>query len=135
MPVETLGMKSSGASLRSSQPITPVDIVFLLRPPQLADISKYFEPFVDAMLARKIRQIVFLSVQGVENQKGIPHHKIEKLILDKGLSYAFLRPSYFKQNLTSTLIHEIRTRNAIFIPAGKEKFTWVDAKDIGTKPL
>lgn len=108
-----------------------VDLVFLLRPPQLADVPKYFEPFVDAMLARNIRQIVFLSVQGVENQKGIPHHKIEKLILEKDLDYAFLRPSYFMQNLATTLIHEIRTRNTLFIPAGKEKFTWVDARDIG----
>lgn len=108
------------------------DLVFLLRPPQLADVPKYFEPFVDAMLTKNIRQIVFLSVQGVENQKGIPHHKIEKLILDKGLDYAFLRPSYFMQNLTTTLIHEIRTRDTIFIPAGKEKFTWVDTRDIGS---
>ena len=108
-----------------------VDTVFLLRPPQLADVPKYFEPFVDAMLAKDIREIVFLSVQGVENQKGIPHHKIEKLILDKGLEYAFLRPSYFMQNLSTTLIHEIRTANKIFIPSGKLKFTWVDARDIG----
>ena len=108
-----------------------IDIVFLLRPPQLADVSKYFEPFVDAMLAREIREIVFLSVQGVENQKGIPHHKIEKLILDKGLDHSFLRPSYFMQNLHTTLIHEIKSEGKIFIPSGKLKFTWVDARDIG----
>lgn len=108
-----------------------IDTVFLLRPPQLADVPKYFEPFVDAMLELNIREIVFLSVQGVERQKSIPHHKIEKLILDKGLDYAFLRPSYFMQNLTTTLVHEIRTASKIFIPAGKAVFTWVDAMDIG----
>lgn len=108
-----------------------IHMVFLLRPPQLADVPKYFEPFVDAMLEKDIRQIVFLSVQGVENQKGIPHHKIEKLILDKGLDHVFLRPSYFMQNLTTTLVHEIRTRDTIFIPSGRLKFTWVDARDIG----
>lgn len=108
-----------------------IDTVFLLRPPQLADVPKYFEPFVNAMLDRDITRIVFLSVQGVEKQKGIPHYKIEKLIVEKGLDYAFLRPSYFMQNLTTTLIHEIRTRDTIFIPSGKLKFTWVDARDIG----
>ncbi len=35
------------------------------------------------------------------------------------------------QNLTTTLIHEIKTRDCIFIPTGNMKFTWVDARDIG----
>ena len=108
-----------------------IDIVFLLRPPQLADIPKYFTPFVDKMIENRINHIVFLSVQGVENQKIIPHHKLEKLILDKGLEYVFLRPSYFMQNLSTTLLHEIKTKSKIFIPSGKLKFTWVDTRDIG----
>lgn len=108
-----------------------IDMVFLLRPPRLADVHRYFAPFVDVMLTKGIREIVFLSVQGVEKQKSIPHHKIEKLILDRGLDYAFLRPSYFMQNLNTTLVHEIRNNNKIFIPSGKAKFTWVDARDIG----
>lgn len=108
-----------------------ISTVFLLRPPQLADVPKYFEPFVDAMLSNYIREIVFLSVQGVENQKGIPHHKIEKLIQDRGLDYVFLRPSYFMQNLTTTLLREIKEENKIFIPSGSLEFTWVDVRDIG----
>lgn len=108
-----------------------VDIVLLLRPPQLADVPKYFEPFLEAMSDLQVNQIVFLSVQGVENQKSIPHHKIEKLIQHKRLKFVFLRPSYFMQNLTTTLIHEIRAKGEIFIPAGSLEFTWVDARDIG----
>lgn len=30
-----------------------VDVVFLLRPPQLADVSKYFAPFINAMKEKK----------------------------------------------------------------------------------
>lgn len=108
-----------------------IGIVFLLRPPQLADVSKYFEPFVDAMIRKNIQNIVFLSVQGAENKKTIPHHKIENLIRSKDLEYVFLRPGYFMQNLTTTLIHEIKTKNKIFIPGGNVKFQWVDARDIG----
>lgn len=111
--------------------IEGVDVVFLLRPPQLADVQKYFEPLVKKMLEKRINSIVFLSVQGVENQKLIPHYKIEQLILQHKLDYIFLRPSYFMQNLTTTLLHEIKTQNKIFIPSGKLKFNWVDAKDIG----
>jgi uncharacterized protein YbjT (DUF2867 family) len=56
---------------------------------------------------------------------------MEKLILSRDLDFVFLRPSYFMQNLTTTLVQEIRTKDTIFIPSGKLKFTWVDARDIG----
>ncbi|GAB1454385.1 SDR family oxidoreductase [Draconibacterium sp.] len=108
-----------------------IDIVFLLRPPQLADVPKYFAPFTAAMKQNGISKIVFLSVQGVENQRFIPHHKLEKLIVDNGFEYAFLRPGYFMQNLATTLVQEIRSENKIFIPSGNLKFNWVDARDIG----
>jgi len=108
-----------------------IDIVFLLRPPQLADIPRYFAPFVEAMKRHKISKVVFLSVQGVESQSLIPHHKLEKLLVEQQMEYVFLRPSYFMQNLTTTLLHEIKTMNKIFIPSGPLKFNWVDARDIG----
>jgi uncharacterized protein YbjT (DUF2867 family) len=108
-----------------------IDIVFLLRPPHLADINTVFVPFLESMKQKGIRKIVFLSVQGVEAQKKIPHYKMEQAILEFGFEYIFLRPSYFMQNLTTTLLHEIKTENRIFIPAGKLKMNWVDAKDIG----
>ena len=108
-----------------------IDIVFLLRPPQLADVKKYFDPFLAAMEEQGVSKVVFLSVQGAENQSFIPHHKLEKLILNYGMQYVFLRPSYFMQNITTTLFHEIEKHNRIFIPSGKLKFNWVDARDIG----
>jgi len=108
-----------------------LDVVFLLRPPHLADISGIFAPFIEKMKEKAVKKIVFLSVQGVEKQKFIPHHKIEKLIWESDLEYAFLRPGYFMQNLTSTLLREIKQDNKIFIPAGKLKFNWVDARDVG----
>jgi uncharacterized protein YbjT (DUF2867 family) len=108
-----------------------IDILFLLRPPHLADIEKHFGPFINALITKKIKKIVFLSVQGVEDQKLIPHHKLENLIRDKGFDYIFLRPSYFMQNLTTTLYHEIKNEGKIFIPSGDLKFTWVDVRDIG----
>jgi uncharacterized protein YbjT (DUF2867 family) len=113
------------------QALKGIDVVFLLRPPQLADIERYFQPFIHEMLDKGIRKVVFLSVQGVENQKHIPHHKLEKLINQSGLEYVFLRPGYFMQNLTTTLIDEIRNERKIFIPSGKLRFNWVDARDIG----
>ncbi len=80
-----------------------VDILFLLRPPQISDVDRYFKPLLDPALVRKVKHIAFLSVQGVENSTIIPHHKIERLIRESGIPYTFLSPAYFMQNFTTTL--------------------------------
>lgn len=107
-----------------------IDTVFLLRPPHISDVNKYFNPLIDSIKDHGIKKIVFLSVQGAEKSKIIPHHKIEQLILDNGLNYVFLRPGYFMQNLTTTLLDDIKNKNKIFLPAGKAKFNWIDVKNI-----
>lgn len=72
-----------------------------------------------------------MSVQGAEKSKVIPHNKIERLIKEYSFNYVFLRPSYFMQNLTGELLHDIQSRREILLPAGKAKFNWVDVDDIG----
>ncbi len=111
--------------------LTGVRRVMLVRPPQLADVDRYFRPFVEAMKQAGVRQVVFLSLQGVENNPVTPHHKIEKLIVEAGLPFTFLRPSFFMQNLSTTHRDEIRLRNEIFIPAGNGRTSFVDVRDIG----
>ena len=106
-----------------------VDRVFLLRPPHLSDIE-IFRPLVAKIKEKGISEVVFLSVQGAEKSKVIPHNKIEKLIKDVGLNYIFLRPSYFMQNLTTTLIGDLRAKKQIILPAGNAKFNWVDIENI-----
>ncbi len=61
----------------------------------------------------------------------IPHNKIEKLIQEYKLDYVFLRPSYFMQNLTTTLLEDIKTKRQIILPSGKAKFNWIDIENIG----
>lgn len=107
------------------------DILFLLRPPQISDVAKYFKPLIDNCLKAEVKHIVFLSVQGVESSSIIPHHKIEKLIVESKIPYTFLRPAYFMQNFTTTLRQGLIGKREIFLPAGNAKFTLIDAKDIG----
>jgi len=108
-----------------------IDTVFLLRPPQLADVHQYFYPLIDAMPGAGVRQVVFLSVQGADRASFIPHAKIEKRLRQSGLAWTFVRPSYFMQNLTTTLLDDIRLRQEIVLPAGNHPFLWIDADDIG----
>ena len=108
-----------------------IDRIFLLRPPQLADVDKYFRPLLSKIREHNIGEIVFLSVQGAEKSRVIPHNKIERMIRDFGLEYIFLRPGYFMQNLTTTLIDDIKEKRQIILPAGRAKFNWIDIKNIG----
>jgi uncharacterized protein YbjT (DUF2867 family) len=105
------------------------DTILLLRPPQLADAKKFFEPFVNSL--KPNQHVVFLSVQGADKMSWVPHHKIEKLFLSSSTPYTFLRPSYFMQNFEGDLREDLLKRHQVFLPAGKSKFNLIDVKDIG----
>lgn len=111
--------------------LTGIDRIFLLRPPHLSEVDKYFRPLIQSIRKNHINEIVFLSVQGAEKSKVIPHNQIEHLIKESGSNYIFLRPSYFMQNLTTTLIGDIKEKREIILPAGKAKFNWIDIENIG----
>jgi uncharacterized protein YbjT (DUF2867 family) len=116
---------------RTADTLKRVDVLFLMRPPHISDVNRFFAPIVTACKAGGVKHIVFLSVQGAEQASVIPHAKIEKLISASGVPYTFLRPSYFMQNLTGALRDGIRLRDEIVLPSGNAKFLWVDTDDIG----
>lgn len=109
-----------------------IDRLLLIRPSALFDAERVFKPFLAAAKQAGIRQITFLSVQGAEYNPMIPHHKIEKLIVETGIAFTFLRSSFFMQNLCGTHRDEIRLRNEIFVPAGNGSAYFVDARDVAT---
>ncbi len=114
-----------------SEAFDQVDILFLLRPPHISDVEVVFRPLLYLAKENGINKVVFLSVQGAEKSKVIPHNKIERLVQELQFDYIFIRPSYFMQNLTTTLLPEILTKKSITLPSGKAKFNWIDVKNIG----
>lgn len=108
-----------------------MDSVFLVRPPALKDVDGIFVPFIQACVVNGIKHIVFLSLIGIEKNPFPPHHKIEKAIVSSGINYTFIRPSFFMQNLVDAHSDEIKYNNEIFIPSGKAKINFIDARDIG----
>jgi len=107
-----------------------VNRVFLMRPPHLGKPEDLY-PFIDAMKAKNIELVSFLSLMGVEKNTIPPHHKIEKYIEKLGIPYAHIRPGFFMQNLSGIHSVEIREKNEIFVPASKSKTSFIDAADIG----
>jgi len=108
-----------------------IDILFLLRPPHISKVEEVFRPLLESAKENGIQRVVFLSVQGVEKSKVIPHHKIERLVKDLNFEFIFVRPSYFMQNLTTALRDEIVKKQSITLPSGKAEFNWIDVKNIG----
>lgn len=109
-----------------------VDRVFLMRPPAISDVARYIKPFVDLMVSKPIKHLVFLSLLGAEKNPIVPHYKIEKYILKSDIPYTFLRPSFFMQNLSGTHKNDIKLHNQICVPAGKGKTSFIDCRDIAT---
>ncbi|ADR21320.1 NAD(P)-dependent oxidoreductase [Marivirga tractuosa] len=120
-----------GKTEKFSRYLDGIDVLFLLRPPNIADVKAVFKPLIVAAKEANVKHIVFLSVQGAEKQSYIPHHKIEKLIVESEIPYTFLRPAYFMQNFITTLRKDIVGKGMIYLPAGDAKFTVVDVKDVG----
>lgn len=107
------------------------DRLFLMRPPAIADVQRYLFPLVDVAREAGVRQVVFLSLQGVQMNRATPHHAVEAYLRKTGAPYTFLRPNFFAQNLSTTYAKRIRQTGEIFVPAGGSRTAFIDARDIG----
>lgn len=105
--------------------------LFLMRPPAIANIQRDMKPAIDYAIAAGVRHIVFLSLQGAERNRFVPHAKVEDLLLASGVPYTLLRCGFFMQNLDTTHRADLIESSDIFIPAGKGRTAFIDVRDIG----
>ncbi len=108
-----------------------VDKLFLMRPPQIADVKRYLFPVIEYARAAGVKQIAFLSLIGVERNPMVPHYKVEKYLERCGIPYTFIRPSFYMQNLNTTHRQEIREKHEIGVPVGHARTSFIDVRDIG----
>lgn len=109
-----------------------VSKLFLMRPPAISQVKTYIYPAIDAAVAAGVQQIVFLSLLGAERNPIVPHAKVETYIKSLGVPYTFLRASFFMQNLSTTHHQDIKEHSELFVPAGKGKTSFIDARDIAS---
>src|SRR5689334_5646422 len=55
---------------------TGIETMFLVRPPALANVKRDIAPVLIAAKQAGVKHIVFLSLQGVEQNRLVPHYKI-----------------------------------------------------------
>jgi uncharacterized protein YbjT (DUF2867 family) len=107
-----------------------VEVMFLIRPPDVADVRSDLLPAVEYGRTAGLRHVVLLSVQGADRVPVLPHARIEKWLRGSGLDWTFVRPSYFDQNLSTVFAGDIRDRDVITVPAGRGRTAFVDAHDV-----
>lgn len=105
--------------------------MFLVRPPALGNVKRDLLPAISAARQAGVEHVVFLSLQGAERNKVVPHATVEKWLRDSGLAWTFVRASFFHQNLSTTHAGDVRDRNEILVPAGGGATAFVDAHDVG----
>ena len=108
-----------------------VDSMFLVRHPAIGNVRRDLLPAVAAARDAGVRHVVFLSLQGAEKNKVVPHATVESWLRSSGLSWTFVRASFFHQNLSTTHAADIRDRDEILVPAGAGATAFVDAEDVG----
>jgi uncharacterized protein YbjT (DUF2867 family) len=107
-----------------------VDAMFLVRPPEMTRVHRHITPAVDAAARVGVEHVVFLSVLGAEKNPLLPHRRIERHLEASGLTYTFLRASFFMQNFYVVHRAEITERGELFVPAGDGETSFVDARDV-----
>lgn len=107
-----------------------VERMFLLRPPHLGRPKSQMLPSLQAAKAAGVRHVVLLSLQGAEHNKFVPHAALEAWLRTSGLTWTFVRASFFMQNLTGTHLSDRRDRDEIVVPAGHGATSFVDAADV-----
>ncbi len=107
-----------------------VDTAYLMRPPHISNIVRDMEPALEAMETAGVKHVVLLSVLGAEDMPWVPHAKIEAWLRSSSMSWTFIRPSFFMENLSGVHAPAIADRREIIVPAGKGKTSFVAASDI-----
>ena len=108
------------------------DKLFLLGPNVLDQMQFEFNA-VEAAQAVGVRHIVKQSVMGAAEEAfslAKIHRPIEKVIEKSGLTWTFLRPNSFMQNVVTYMGETIKTEAAFYSASGKARISHVDVRDI-----
>ncbi len=108
------------------------DRLFLLCP-NVMDQTEFEINAVEAAKTSGIRHIVKLSVMGAEDDAyslAKVHLPVEQAIASSGLSWTFLRPNSYMQNVVTFMSETIRAEGAFYSASGNAKISHVDVRDI-----
>jgi uncharacterized protein YbjT (DUF2867 family) len=105
--------------------------LLLIAPPLDPTAPAQLRPLIDAAKSAGIRHIVFNSALGANASEDAPLRTVEHLVIDSGIPYTILRPSFFMENFSEGfLAGGINAHGAIFLAAGDGKTGFISVADI-----
>jgi uncharacterized protein (DUF924 family)/uncharacterized protein YbjT (DUF2867 family) len=104
--------------------------LFLMRPPAIANVGETLNAFLDVALQAGVEHVAFLSVDGADRQRWVPHHAVEAHLAARGASATLLRAGFFAQNLGDAYREDLKERNELYVPAGAGRVAFVDVRDV-----
>lgn len=112
---------------------TGVDRVFLITP-LMENQVEAARKMIDMARQTGVRHIVRLSASGAGEdsplQLGRWHREVEAYLEASGMAYTHLRPTLFMQNFVSQAAASVCESNAIYMPMGQARISFVDARDV-----
>jgi uncharacterized protein YbjT (DUF2867 family) len=106
-----------------------VDNWLLVSPPAYLNIHNCVKKVIDHAKENGVKNIVNISQLGIQNDEH-PLRIIEEHIENSGMNYTFLRPNCYMQYFNTYFRPSIIEDNAIKLPAGSAKTSFVDVRDV-----
>jgi uncharacterized protein YbjT (DUF2867 family) len=107
-----------------------VERAFLLAPPGHTNQDQLLIPLIDEARRRGLDKVVLMSAMGADADEQAPLRKAELHLERSGLAWNVIRPNWFMQNFNTFWIQGILEQGKIFLPVGKAKGSFIDARDI-----
>ena len=110
-----------------------VSQAFLLVPfvPTIVEQGK---ALIDAAQKANVNYVVRLSAIGAAPDAALLpgqwHGQLDEHLKASGLLYTIVQPNFFMQNFVTFYGETINSQNALYLPYGEAKVSWVDARDI-----
>lgn len=106
-----------------------VEKVFLVTP-TMGAVVDMVKAFLDVAKSSDVKHIVRLSGMYSVTEPSATHAEGERLIVESGIPYTFLRPNFYMQNFNTFYADGIKRRDSIALPAGEEPISFIDVRDV-----
>lgn len=102
-----------------ASPSTPAkEVSTVVNSPQLSRPRSQMVPALRAARNSRPGHFVFVSLQGAETSRFVPHPALKAWLRTYGVSWTFVKPLFFMQDLTRTHRAKIRETAEVVVPAG-----------------
>jgi uncharacterized protein YbjT (DUF2867 family) len=119
---------TTGAGLDAA--LAGADAAFLLSPPGYTNQDALLGPVIEGATRHGLKKVVLMTAMGADADPNGAMRKAELQLEQSGLAWNVIRPNWFMQNFHTFWMAGIQQANAIVLPVGTAKGSFIDARDI-----